>query len=389
MTTLTNEPEHIVALRDMLQNFVEKEMPRDTVARWDRDDELPAAVLENLAALGVMGVTFPEQYGGIGRDIYAAMVVIEELSKRSIAVAAPYIMSTCYAGMNLLESGSEEQKRSMLPLVAQGKLRFAYGLTEPDVGADLAAVKTKAQVDGNELVVSGAKRFCTGAQHADYIYTLAKSDSTAPRYQNLTIVLIPVAAQGLSIEPIDAIGQRGPGTTDVFLDEVRVSVEMILGGASQLNKGWNALAGSTLSVERLEVAAMALGIGEAALADAWIYSQDRHQFGKPICAHQAVRHHLAKAKTQLMACRLMLYNVASMANADLPCDAESSMAKLFVCQEVQEVVLSCQRVMGAYGCVSGSDMERYVREALVFPIAGGSTEIQLKNIANRFGLPRK
>jgi alkylation response protein AidB-like acyl-CoA dehydrogenase len=173
-----------------------------------------------------------------------------------------------------------------------------------------------------------------------------------------------------------------------MFDDVRVSIDQILGGREQINRGWNALAGPTLSVERLEVAAMALGIGEAALADAWQYSTERQQFGKAICSHQAIRHSLANCKTKMWAARLMLYNAVEMAARGELCDVETSMTKLFVCQEVQEVTLACQRIMGAYGCVAGGDMERYVREALVFPIAGGSTEIQLNNIANRSGLPR-
>ncbi len=148
------------------------------------------------------------------------------------------------------------------------------------------------------------------------------------------------------------------------------------------------LAGPTLDVEKLEVAAMALGVGEGAIEDAWQYAQERVQFGKPIAAQQAIRHSLARCRTQLLAARLMLYHAADLANRNEPCTVESSMAKLFVCQEVQEVVLACQRVLGAYGCMTGSDMDRYVREALVFPIAGGSTEIQLNNIANRMGLPK-
>ncbi|MDG1231274.1 MAG: acyl-CoA/acyl-ACP dehydrogenase [Pseudomonadales bacterium] len=339
MTTPLQEAEHITALRDTLQRFVAKEMPRDLVAQWDKADTLPVDVLEKLAELGVMGLTFPEEYGGYGRDIYATMAVIEELSKRSTAVAAPYIMSVCYAGMNLLESGNETQKRELLPKVAQGKIRFAYGLTEPDVGADLATVKTRAKVEDGQLVLNGAKRFCTGAAYADFIYTLVNSNTEGEKYKNLTIVLVPTDTPGITITPINAIAQRGPGTTDVTFDDVKVSTDMVLGGAGQIDKGWSALAGATLSVERLEVAAMALGIGEAALADAWTYSQERTQFGKPICAHQAIRHQLARCKTQLMASRLMLYNTAQLANENQPCDVESSMAKLFVCQETQEVVL--------------------------------------------------
>ena len=382
------EPEHIQQYRDVLQRFVENEMPRDAAAEWDRTDTYPREVIEKLARLGVMGLTIPEEYGGAGRDIYATMVVIEELCKRSTAISGPYIMSTCYGGMNIVESGSDAQKKDLLPKLANGEILFAYGLTEPDVGADLASVKTRAEMRGDTLVVNGSKRFCTGAKYADYIYTLVRSDPDAPRYRNLSLILIPKTSPGIEITEIATIGQRGVGTTDVHFDNVEVPVENIVGGEAGWNNGWSMLAGPTLDVEKLEVAAMALGVGEGAMEDAWQYAQERVQFGKPISAQQSIRHTLARCRTQLLAARLMLYHAAGMADRNEPCTVETSMAKLFVCQEVQEVVLACQRVFGAYGCVTGSDMDRYMREALVFPIAGGSTEIQLNNIANRLGLQK-
>jgi alkylation response protein AidB-like acyl-CoA dehydrogenase len=382
------EPEHILEYRDVLQRFVENEMPREAAAEWDRTDTYPREVVDKLADLGVMGLTIPEEYGGMGRDIVATMVVIEELCKRSTAISGPFIMATCYGGMNIVESGSEEQKQELLPKLATGEILFAYGLTEPDVGADLASVKTRVERRGDKLLVNGTKRFCTGARHADYIYTLACSDIDAPRYKNLSLVIVPRKSAGIEITDIDAIAQRGVGTTDVHFDDVEIPVENIVGGESGWNNGWAMLAGPTLDVEKLEVAAMALGVGEGAIEDAWQYAQERIQFGKPIAAQQAIRHSLARCRTQLLAARLMLYHAADLANRNEPCTVESSMAKLFVCQEVQEVVLACQRILGAYGCMTGSDMDRYVREALVFPIAGGSTEIQLNNIANRMGLPK-
>ena len=382
------EPEHIREYRDVLQRFVENEMPREAAAEWDRTDTYPKEVIRKLADLGVMGLTIPEEYGGMGRDIVATMVVIEELCKRSTAISGPFIMATCYGGMNLVESGSEQQKQELLPKLATGEVLFAYGLTEPDVGADLASVKTRVERRGDKLVVNGTKRFCTGARYADYIYTLACSDAEAPRYKNLSLVLVPRGSPGIEITDISTIGQRGVGTTDVHFDDVKIPGENIVGGESGWNNGWAMLAGPTLDVEKLEVAAMALGVGEGAIADAWQYAQERIQFGKPIAAQQAIRHSLARCRTQLLAARLMLYHAAGLADRNESCTVESSMAKLFVCQEVQEVVLSCQRILGAYGCVTGSDMDRYVREALVFPIAGGSTEIQLNNIANRMGLPK-
>ncbi|MDH3690456.1 MAG: acyl-CoA dehydrogenase family protein, partial [Gammaproteobacteria bacterium] len=160
------------------------------------------------------------------------------------------------------------------------------------------------------------------------------------------------------------------------------------GGEQSWNGGWSMLAGSVLDVEKLEVAAMALGVARAAVDDAWSYAQERQQFGKPIAAHQSIRHMLVDAKTKLEAVRMMVYRAAWLADQQRPCGVESSMAKLYVCDTAEEIVLTCQRVMGAYGVVHGFDMERYARDILVFPIVGGSSAIQKNNIANRLGLPR-
>ena len=383
---VNNESQTISLLRDSLQKFVKQEMTRDRAKAWDRDDSFPREVFQKLIRLGVTGLTVPEEYGGSGPDIPATMVTIEELAKRSLAVAVPYIMCTCYAGMNLRESGSEAQKSELLPRVASGELLFAYGLTEPDAGADLAAVRTSARRVGDHVVVNGTKRFCSGANIADYIFTLVKSDADLPRYKNLSIVLIPTSALGVTIAVTDCIGMKGAPTTDVTFDNTKVPVENILGGPAGWNKGWDMLAGPVLDVEKLEVAAMALGIAEAAVSDAWEYAQERQQFGKPISAFQAIRHSLADARTDLLACRLMLHHAAQLAQNGSSCAVESSMAKLFICTRGRNIVIACQEIVGAYGLTKEFDMERYVRDMLILPIAGGSSNIQRNNISNMLDL---
>lgn len=384
-----NLPEHVTMLQDTIRRFVAQHMPRQAVAEWDKSNEFPREVFRKLADLGVMGLTIPEEYGGAGRDILATMIVIEELSKRSLAVSVPYIMAVCYAGMNLVECGSEEQKRTLLPKVAAGELIFAYGWTEPDVGADVASVRTTVERDGDMLVVNGAKRFCSGAGMCDYIYTVAKSDPKAPRYQNLSIVLVPPDTPGVHIESIDSLGMKGVPTTDVTFTDVRVPATNLVGGEAGWNQGWRMITGSGLDVEKLEVAAVALGIASAALEDAWEYSQQRVQFGKPISAYQSIRHKLADMKTQLHAARLMMYHAAWLADRGESAGVETSMTKLFVTEAAKSIALECQTIFGAYGYVKEFDVERYVRDALLMPIIGGSSAIQRNNIVNWSGLRRE
>ena len=389
MNSLTyREPDHVRMLRDTLQKFVDKEMPLEAARYWDEADVYPREVFARLAELGVMGLTTPEQYGGADEDILATMVVIEELSRRSLAVSVPYIMCACYAGMNIAECGSAAQKEELLPRIAAGQMLFAYGWTEPDVGADLGSVKTTAVRDGDELVINGAKRFCSGAEIADYIYTLVCSDREGQRYRNLSFVLIPPDSPGITIESIQTMGVHGVKTNDVSFQNVRVPAGHIVGGEAGWNRGWEFLTGRGLDVEKLEVAAIAIGVAAAAVEDAWNYSQERRQFGKPICQYQSIRHKLAEMQTRLHLSRLALYHACDLVQRGIRAGVETSMAKMVCTEAARDLALECQTIMGAYGYVKEFPCERYVRDSLVLPIFGGSTAIQLNNIANWMGLPK-
>lgn len=385
---MIEEPEHVALLRKSLRSFVEREMPRDRVREWDRQRVFPMEVFRKLAALGVCGLTVAEEHGGAGRDIVAAVATIDELSRRGTAMAGPFIHCAFYGGLNVGENGSPEQKRELLPKIARGEVLFAYGLSEPDVGGDLASVAMSARLsaDGKTVRLNGTKRWCTGARFADYILCLVKSDAEAPRYRNLSFVLVPPETPGVGIVDIDHIGLRYAATTDVIMDDVAVPIENVLGGKTGWNQGWRMLAGPALDVEKLEITTVAYGIAAAAVEDAWAYAQERRQFGKPISGHQAVRHALVEAKTKLEACRHMIYHAAALANAGKPCSVETSMAKLFVGDTAVDIVLACQRILGAYGCAEGYDMERYVRDVCVMPIVGGSSNMQKNNIAARLRL---
>lgn len=383
-----DEAEHVRALRETLRRFVEREMPRSDAAIWDKNNHFPRDVFKKLVELGVTGLTIPEEYGGAGRDIVSTLACIEELSKRSLAISVPFIMSACYAGMNLVEFGSEQQKRELLPKIAQEGLLFAYGWTEPDVGADLASVRTTAVREGDELVINGNKRFCSGSQICDYIFTICRTGAPEDRHSNLSIVLIPPTTPGVSITDIQGLGMKGAATTDVAFDNVRVPIANLFGGEEGWNRGWQMITGSGLDVEKLGVASLALGVGEAAFADALEYVQQRRQFGKLIGSYQSIRHKLADMATQLQASRLMVYQTADLVNRHIRCGVETSMAKVFVTEAAKTVALEAQTILGAYGYVRDFDVERYVRDALLMPIIGGSSAIQKNNIMNWAGLAR-
>ena len=190
-----SEPEHIGMLRESIRRFLDREASRAQMAAWDTADKVPRALFDKIRDLGVCGMTIPETYGGTGRDILGAMVVVEELSRRSMVIATLYLMNACYGSMNILASGSEEQKQRLLPRLARGELLFASGLSEPDVGSDLASVTTRAERRGDSVVINGSKRWCSGAEIADYIYALVRSGAPEDRYKNLAIVLVPPTAK--------------------------------------------------------------------------------------------------------------------------------------------------------------------------------------------------
>lgn len=382
MTYFTSEPDHISQIRDQLQRFGRSRLPRekrqqlDRAASWDRE------IFKELADMGLIGLTVPEELGGAGVDIVAATAVLDELCQFGSSLAGPFIHAAFYGGMNLSENGSDQQKADLLPGIVRGETFLCYGLSEPNVGGDLASVETRATRNGEDIIVNGAKRWCTGADWSDYIYCLVRSGPAEERYRNLSFILIPTDTSGISMQPLEHSNLRYTKSMDVYFDNVRLPVSAVVGGPEMWNKGWETLAGRALDVEKIEITAVAYGIMRAAVEEAWIYAKERHQFDRPISEHQAIRHKLTTARTKLQAAKHMLYHSAYLANEGLPCSVETSMAKLFVADTGVETAILCQQVMGAYALSDAYDMERNVRDLLGMPIVGGSSDMQRNNLAS-------
>jgi alkylation response protein AidB-like acyl-CoA dehydrogenase len=375
-------------LRGSIRRMLDRVAPLEEVARWDRDDRIPRENIRHLADLGLCMAAVPERFGGSGPDHRVIALAIEELSYRSPALASLLIQNAIYGSMNLLAAGSAEQQARLLPELAAGRLMFAYGLSEPNVGADLASVETRAERRGSYVVVNGAKRWCSGADICDFILALVRTGPAEARRANLSFLLIPSRCDGVTIRSLATMGMRGIKTCEVTFDDVVVPIENVLGGPDRWDRGWQQLVGPALDAEKIQVPAMAIGIARCALDEAWTYAQTRRQFGVPICAHQSVRHALVDARTKLLACQAMLDRALSAVCEDRDSAAETSMAKLFVAETACDIVLACQRVLGAYGYAEGFQMERLVRDVLVLPIWGGSSAIQRNNLASLLGLPR-
>jgi alkylation response protein AidB-like acyl-CoA dehydrogenase len=386
MTSFAAEPEHVTEIRRQLSRWVAEKMPREKRREWDKAATWDRALFKELAEMGLIGLTIPEAYGGQGEDIYAAAAVIDELCQGGSSMAGPFIHAAFYGGLNISENGSKAQKEELLPKIARGEMFLCYGLSEPNVGGDLPNVETRVERKDGELIIKGAKRWCTGADWSDYIYCLCRSGDPGDRHGNLTFVLVPTKAQGVTMQPIEHANLRYTHSMDVYLDDVRLPESAIVGGPEKWNKGWEALAGRALDVEKIEITAVAYGIARAALEEAWRYAGERVQFGKPIGKHQAIAHKLVTARTKLAACRHMLYHAAWLASEGKPCSAETAMAKLFVADTGVEIALASQQVIGAYGLSDAYDIERNVRDLLGMPIVGGSSDMQKNNLARMWRL---
>ncbi|MGE0386822.1 MAG: acyl-CoA dehydrogenase family protein [Gammaproteobacteria bacterium] len=379
----------IERVRDIARRFLDRELTATQIDAWEADHGASRALVAGLGELGLCGLTVPQDYGGAGRHVVALLAVVTEIARRSHSLSGIYWAHTAYVSLNIVHAGTDHQKQWILPQAAAGRMMFAYGLSEPNVGADLAAVECRAERRGDRVVINGAKRWTSGASIADFIYALVRTGPAEARRRNLSFVLIPRQAPGVDISTIETLGDRGTPICDVTFHDVEIPFENVIGGESGWNNAWPLLAGPALEVEKLGMPAMGLGIAEAAVQEAWNYSQERRQFGQRICGFQSVRHALADAQTKLQACRLMIQHAAQLVERELPSAVETAMTKLYVSETVREIVLSCQQILGAYGYAKGYAMERYVRDVLIMPIAGGSSAIQRNNVAALMRLPRE
>ncbi len=372
-----------LATRDIIRRFLDREYPVEAVREIDEQDRYPREVLPKLAELGITGLTIAEEYGGVGRDVLGAIVVVEEMARRSLALAWVYVESAFFGSENIGRYGDEAQKRRYLPGLAAGELVFSYALTEPDAGSDTAAVSTVAERRGDALVVNGTKIFISGPNYADSILTLVRTDKTVAKHKGLSFVIIDAKSPGITAKPIKKVGTHGSDTCELLLQDVHVPLEAVLGGPEKLNQGWNQLLG-TLDVEHAQVAAGAVGLAQGALDEAVKYAGVRSQFDQPIGRFQAIAHMLADMQTEIEAARLLTYRAASLAQDDQPCWVEASMAKLFATETAKKVALNAMQIHGGYGFTMEYDIQRYVRDSLMLTIGGGTSQIQRNIIAKSF-----
>jgi alkylation response protein AidB-like acyl-CoA dehydrogenase len=370
-------------LKDTIRRFVETEIPREVAVEIDEKDEFPHELLQKLCDLGFMGINVPEEYGGQGGNIIDEMIFFEEISKRLPVLAWAAGNIILYGSAIIGVNGSEEQKKKYLPRLAKGELIFAYALTEPNAGSDAASIQTKAVLKDGHYVLNGTKMFITGAGVADITVTNARTADS--RFGGITDFLVDTKSEGYTARPIKDLGYRGSNTCEVYYDDVKVPVENILGGPEKLNNGWSQMM-RLLNTERLLLSACALGIGQGAFEYALNYSKEREQFGKPIGRFQAIQHMLVEMATELEAARQLAYYAAWRDTQHMEAVKETSMSKYYCTEVAKKVCLQGVQILGGYGYAMEYDAQRYLRDVIVLPIGGGTTQIQKNIIGAQLGL---
>jgi alkylation response protein AidB-like acyl-CoA dehydrogenase len=376
---LTDEQNDFV---DAIRNFCDREC-----GTQDQRERLTDGYREHhnfelysqMAELGWLGVTIPEEYGGSGGSMLDACLFMEETS-RGLAPIGGYATTLIVAGA-AQRFGSEEQKAEILGGIAAGSVE-AIAMTEPEAGSDVGALSCSAEAVDGGFVLNGQKVFCSNAHIADHVLVVARTTRGENKHEGMTMVWVPRDADGMEVVPIETMGGRE--TNHLYFTDCPAPADAVLG---EVDQGWMQLMAG-LNVERLILAATMLGIAQRAFDDCLAYVKERRQFGRPIGSFQALQHRLADLATDLEAARLMTRWVATLTDEDpdrmLP--RQASMVKLFVTEVAKRTTLEGMQMMGGYGYSSEYDMERLVRASLVSTIYGGTSEIQRNIIAKTLGL---
>ncbi|HDR4737915.1 TPA: acyl-CoA dehydrogenase AcdA [Bacillus cereus] len=358
-------------IRKMVRDFAKNEVA-PTAAERDEEERFDRAIFDQMAELGLTGIPWPEEYGGIGSDYLAYVIAIEELSRVCASTGVTLSAHTSLAGWPIFKFGTEEQKQTFLRPMAEGKKIGAYGLTEPGSGSDAGGMKTIAKRDGDHYVLNGSKIFITNGGIADIYVVFALTDPES-KQRGTSAFIVESDAPGFSVGKKESkLGIRSSPTTEIMFEDCRIPVENLLGEEGQGFK----IAMQTLDGGRNGIAAQAVGIAQGALDASVEYARERHQFGKPIAAQQGIGFKLADMATDVEAARLLTYQAAWLESEGLPYGKESAMSKVFAGDAAMKVTTEAVQVFGGYGYTKDYPVERYMRDAKITQIYEGTQEIQ-------------
>lgn len=367
------------AIQEMARDFAQREVA-PLSPDYQKRRRLPPGIVRRMGEQGLIGIMFPEEYGGAGGDVTAQALAVQEISKVDAGIGATLLVQVL-ALYPIWKLGSEALKQKYLPRGIRGEIIGAIGMTEPDSGSDFASIQTRAVKDGGHYVVNGRKTFITNGPVADFVTLAAK---TAPEQGRRGISLLVVDADTPGYEvarTLDKMGWHTSETAELVFTDCRVPADHLIG---EENQGFYYVM-EDFNLERVFLAAQCIGIGEAAYEAARDYARSRRQFGRPLADFQAVRHRLVDMYVLLEQARLLFYQACAKFGTDEKVLA-ASMAKLAASEMITKVTSMAVQIHGGYGYVTDYPVERYYRDARLYAIGGGTSEIQREIIARRLEL---
>ncbi|EMI11327.1 Acyl-CoA dehydrogenase, short-chain specific [Anoxybacillus ayderensis] len=358
-------------IRKMVRDFAKNEVA-PTAAERDEEERFDRSIFNKMAELGLTGIPWPEQYGGIGSDYLAYVIAVEELSKVCASTGVTLSAHISLASWPIYKFGTEQQKQTYLRALATGEKLGAYGLSEPGAGSDVSAMKTRAVRDGDHYVLNGSKVWITNGGEADIYVVFAVTDPEK-KHRGISAFIVEKGTPGFSIGKKEKkLGIRSSPTTELIFEDCRIPKENLLGEEGEGFK----IAMMTLDGGRNGIAAQAVGIAQGALDAAVEYAKGRVQFGKPIAEQQGIAFKLADMATAIEAARLLTYQAAWLESNGLPYGKESAMAKLFAGDTAMKVTVEAVQIFGGYGYTKDYPVERFMRDAKITQIYEGTQEIQ-------------
>ncbi len=368
-------------LRDQVRRFVEAEI-RPHGDAWERDGMVPRQVLRQMGELGYFGLRFPEKYGGSGMDVFAMIVLAEELGRSTYGGVSVTVMVHCaMSSPHLVHAGTEAQIAKYLPRIISGETVCAIAVTEPDAGSDVGGIRTRAVRDGDDWVLNGSKMFISNGYYGDLYFVAAKTDPDAKGSRGISMFIVERDTPGFTIgRKLEKFGIHCSDTAELFFADCRVPAANMLG---EENRGFYAVM-QNFQNERLSIGAMATSEATKALEMTIAYVSDRKAFGGALIDKQGIRQRLAMSQCKLLAARQLLYHAAWLDSQGKDCVAEVSMVKAHCAEVTQEVMYNCQQFHGGMGYMREGVIERMVRDARLHAIGGGATEVMLEEVAKRW-----
>lgn len=366
--------------RDQLRRFVDEDV-RPHADQWEHDGQTPRSVLTRMGELGFLGIRYAEAYGGAEMDTLATVIFAEELGRSGYGgFAITALVHTDMASPHLANAGSEEQLARYMPDIIAGRKITAVAVTEPDAGSDVGGIKTRAKLDGNHWVLNGSKLYITNGVLGDLYFVAARTDMDQKASRGTTIFIVEKGTPGFKVaRPLDKSGWRSSDTAELVLEDVRIPADQVLG---QINGGFYAIM-QNFQNERIVLGAQAMGEAMRALEITLDYVKDRKAFGGTLWDKQAIRQRLSQRWAEVAAARALIYQTAVALDAGSDCVREVSAIKALCGDLVNKVMYDCQQFHGGFGYMSGTEIERMVRDARVQAIGGGATEVMLEEIAKR------